>query len=235
MNKIVAALSLCLSVGFLSISHSHAQTIYNSNSGFFTPVVKSLYLQGGSFEDTQLIGPAVGYRFKQNYDLTLHTEFLSSETKFSDAGNPDLTLLNVGIILGRTTPLSQQLSLRSEASLYKSFTLNTEGYADLPDPSLTSGLISSALYRQLPLSGSVSLFPHIGAFLGYGDYTPSYTSANLRQGFDGFAIGPKLGFDASFRLSGSFFLIANPEYRIRYNTENENSVGTLLFNVQLNF
>lgn len=42
---------------------TYAQTTYEDNSGFFTPVVESFYLQGGIFEDTQLIGPAVGYRF----------------------------------------------------------------------------------------------------------------------------------------------------------------------------
>lgn len=233
MKETGTVLLFCCLIGLASVSH--AQTTYKSDPGLFTPVVESLYLRGGSFEDTQLIGPTVGYRFNEKYDLSIHTEFLSTETKFNNANNRELSLLNLGIILGRTTALSEQFLLRSEASVYKSFNFSKKGYADLPEPSLTSGMISSELYRELPLSGSISLLPNIGIFLGYGDYTPAYTSASLRQEFDGFVVGPKFGFDASFRLSHSFYLTATPEYRIRYNTQNETSEGTLLFNIQLNF
>ncbi|HLR32265.1 MAG TPA: hypothetical protein VK074_07240 [Fodinibius sp.] len=233
MKKFTSIFSLYLII--VCSSNVSAQTTYKSDSGFYTSVVKSLYLRGGSFEDTQLIGPAVGYRFNEKYDLSLHTEFLFSEIKFNNANNRELSLLNLGVILGRTTSLSEQFLLRSEASMYKSFNFNVNGFSDLPNPSLISGLVSSSLYRRLPLFGSFSFLPNIGAFAGYGDYTPTYTSTNLRQGFDGFVVGPTFGFDASFRLSHSFYLIATPEYYIRYNTTNKNSVGTLLFNVQLNF
>src|SRR5699024_2983010 len=68
---------LLLGILFGISSNSFAQTTYQSDPGFFTPIVKSLYLRGGVFEDAQLIGPAVGYRFNESYDVTVHTEFLS--------------------------------------------------------------------------------------------------------------------------------------------------------------
>ncbi|HLR26163.1 MAG TPA: hypothetical protein VK112_09875 [Fodinibius sp.] len=226
---------LLLGILFGISSNSFAQTTYQSDPGFFTPIVKSLYLRGGVFEDAQLIGPAVGYRFNESYDVTVHTEFLSNEYKFNNSPNPKTTLLNLGVILGRTTDLSDQFLLRSELSLYQAITFNTEAYNDISEPSLTSGIISSSLYRSFPLSGSIFLLPNIGAFLGYGNYTPPYSSTHLRQGFDGFIIGPKFGFDVSFKLSDSFYLVANPEVSIPLNKDSDEYGSTLLFNVQLNF
>jgi len=226
---------LLLGILFGISSNSFAQTTYQSDPGFFTPVVKSLYLRGGVFEDARLIGPAVGYRFNETYDVTVHTEFLSNEYKFNNSPNPKTTLLNLGVILGRTATLSERFLLRSEVSLYQSIVFKTEGYGEVPEPSLTSGIISSSLYRTLPLSSSISLLPNVGAFFGYGDYTPAYSSASLRQAFDGFVLGPKVGFDVSFRLSKGFLIVASPEYRLRYNAKTENSEGTLLFNIRLNF
>lgn len=233
MKKTATVLSLCLLVG-LSLN-SHAQTTYKSDSGLFTPVVKSLYLRGGVFEDAQLLGPAVGYRFNERYDLTIHTEFLSNEYKFDNNPNRKTTLLNLGVILGRTNSFSEQYLLRSELSFYQAIIFNTEVYNDISDPSLTSGIISSSLYRKLPLSGSISLLPNGGVFLGYGNYRAPYSSANLRQGFDGFVVGPQFGFDVSLELSDSFYLVANPEINIPLNTNDNKYGNTLLFNVQLNF
>jgi len=170
------------------------------------------------------------------YDLTIHTEFLSSEIKFLNTDtNPKANLLNLGAILGRTDKLSDKLILRSEASIYKSMIFNTDGYADRPKPSLTSGMISSSLYREFSLSKSISLLPNAGAFLGYGNYSAPFSSANLRQGFDNFLIGPRVGFDSSFKLSDAFFLVVKPEIMITLNREGEDSSGTLLFNILLNF
>lgn len=233
MKKKATALILLLFFGFSSISF--AQTNYKSDPGFFTPVVKSLYLRGGVFEDAQLIGPAAGYRFNGTYDVTLHTEFLSSEYKFNENPSPKTTLLNLGVILGRTTDLSDRFLLRSELSLYQALTFNTEAYNDLSDPSLTSGVVSSSLYQNFPLSGSISLLPNIGVFLGYGSYTAPYSSANLRQGFDGFIIGPRFGIDVSFKLSNAFYLVANPKINIPLNIDHDEYGSTLLFNIQLNF
>jgi len=186
------AFILFLCFVFTIISNVSAQTTYKSDAGFFTPVVESLYLRGGDFEDTKLVGPAIGYRFNEMYDLTIHTEFLSSEIKFfNNNTNPKTNLLNLGAILGRTDKLSDKLILRSEASIYKSITFNTEGYGEHPNPSLTSGMLSSSLYREFSLSKSISLLPNAGTFLGYGNFTAPYSSANLRQGFDDFIIDRK--------------------------------------------
>lgn len=234
MKKNACSILLCFL--FICMSNVSAQTTYKSEAGFFTPVVESLYLRGGDFEDSKLIGPAIGYRFNEMYDLTIHTEFLSSEIKFlNNNTNPKTNLLNLGAILGRTDKLSDNLILRSEASLYKSITFKTEGYADRPKPSLTSGMISSSLYRKFSLSKSISLLPNAGAFLGYGNYTTPYSSANLRQGFDNYLIGLRLGFDSSFKLSDAFYLVVKPEIGIPLNGEDEDTGATLLFNIQLNF
>ena len=54
------AFILFLCFVFTCISNVSAQTTYKSEAGFFTPVVESLYLRGGDFEDTKLVGPAIG-------------------------------------------------------------------------------------------------------------------------------------------------------------------------------
>src|SRR5699024_10680971 len=167
MKRTAAVLLLGLLFGLSS--NSFAQTTYQSDPGFFTPIVKSPYLRGGAFADAQLIGPAAGYRFNESYDVTVHTEFLSNDSTFSNSTNRKTTLLNPAVILGRTTDLSDQFLLRSELSLYQAITFNTEAYNDISEPSLTSGIISSSLYRSFPLSGSIFLLPNIGAFLGYGN------------------------------------------------------------------
>lgn len=154
--------------------------------------------------------------------------------KLNDNPNSELSLLNIGIILGRTTPLSSTMLLRSEASIYHAFILKNEGNTEFSDPSLTSGKFSTSIYRSLTLSHTITLLPNAGAFLGYGSYTSAATSAHLRQGFDGFIIGPRFGFDVSFKFSNSFYIIASPEINIPVNDE-ENSESTLLFNIQLNF
>ncbi|NIT57430.1 MAG: hypothetical protein GWN00_14715, partial [Aliifodinibius sp.] len=81
----------------LTTTNIQAQTTYEDKPGFFTPVIESLYLQGGMFEDTQLIGPAVGYRFNNRYDISLHAEFLFSELKYRSINNPTLSILNLGV------------------------------------------------------------------------------------------------------------------------------------------
>lgn len=214
---------------------TQAQNTYEDNSGFFTPVVESLYLQGGIFEDTQLIGPAVGYRFNQQYDVNLHTEFLFSEWKAGNSSNPKLSMLNLGITAGQINRWRNDLLLRNEFSFYHSFNLNLENHQGIPTPSLTSFLGVSSLYKSLPISNTITFMPNIGALIGLGDYQPPYSSANLRQGFDGFVAGPQLGLDTKFSISDSFSITAKPQYRLRYNFNHEYSTGTLTFNVLFNF
>lgn len=226
-----------LIITFLVTSVSHAQTTYEQEPGLFTPVVKSLYLQGGFFEDTQLIGPAVGYRFNNKYDLSLHTEFLNTEsTVLANAPKIQLSILNIGITAGQTNHWKNGMQLRNEISMYQSINLNIEGYQAPQNPTLTSVLGVSSLYKQLNISGSITLFPNVGGLLGVGEYrAPFYSSANLRQGFDGFIAGPQLGLDTKFSVNESFSITAKPQYRLRYNFTNEASTGTLTFNVLFNF
>lgn len=220
---------------FLITSVSHAQTTYEDESGFFTPVVESLYLQGGIFEDTQLIGPAFGYRFNNRYDISLHTEFLFSELKYSSSNKPTLSMLNLGITAGQTNHWDNNILLRIELSAYHSFNLNFENYQGFTDPSLTSILGVSSIYKSLSISENITFMPNIGALVGLGDYDPPVSSGNLRQGFDGFVAGPQLGLDTKFSLGNSFSITAEPQYRLRYNFTNEHSTGTLTFNLLFNF
>ena len=221
---------------FLTTSVSHAQTTYEDEPGFFTPVVESLYLQGGIFEDTQLIGPAIGYRFNNRYDISLHTEFLSSETGRLVGGRSiQLSILNVGITAGQTNHWDNNLLLRNELSAYQSFNLNLENYQGFSDPSLTSILGVSSIYKSLSISENITFMPNIGALVGLGDYQPPVSTGNLRLGFDGFVAGPQLGLDTKFNINDSFSITAKPQYRLRYNFTNDHSTGTLTFNLLFNF
>ncbi len=230
-----ALLSLLFLFTIATTSVTQAQTTYEDDPGFFTPVVESLYLQGGIFEDTQLIGPAVGYRFNNRYDLNLHTELLNTETGGLVGGRSiQLSILNVGITVGQTNHWNNGLLLRNEISAYQSFNLNLENYQSLTDPALTSILGLSSLYKPLSVSENITFMPNIGILAGIGDYQPPVSSGNLRQGFDGFVAGPQLGLDTKFNIGKSFSITAKPQYRLRYNFSDENSVGTLTFNVIFN-
>lgn len=217
-----------------SATITQGQTTYEDDTGFFTPVVESFYLRGGIFEDTQLIGPAVGYRFSNRYDVSLHTEFLFSELKYSSSNNPTLSILNLGITTGQTNHWNSSLLLRNELSAYHSFNLNLENYQGLANPSLTSILGLSSLYKSLFISENIMFMPNIGALAGIGDYQSPISTVNLRQGFDGFIAGPQLGLDTKFNIAESFSITAKPQYRLRYNFKHDYSKGTLTFNIIFN-
>lgn len=234
--KILSAI-LAVLFAFITFSTSNAQTIYEKEQGFFTPVVKSLYLRSGIFEETQLIGPAIGYRFNNRYDISLHTELLTGKSELlRDVPKIRLSILNIGIKAGRTTRGQHGILFRNELSLYRSFNLNIENYQGLTSPSLTSILGVSSLFKSLAISKSITFLPNIGGIIGFGDYQPPYfISANLRQGFDGFIAGPQLGLDIRINITNSFSIVAKPQYRFRYNFAHEASTGTLTFNVLFNF
>ncbi|WP_440999535.1 hypothetical protein [Fodinibius sp. SL11] len=197
--------------------------------------MESLYLQGGIFEDAQLIGPAVGYRFNSNYDISLHTEFLFSEWKAGNSNNPQLSILNLGVTAGQTNRWDNNLLLRTELSAYQSVNLKLKNYQGLTTPSLTSVLGVSSIYKKLSISEAITFMPNVGVLAGMGDYQPPFSSGNLRQGFDGFVAGPQLRLDTKFSIGDSFSITAKPQYRLRYNFTHEQSTGTLTFNVLFNF
>ena len=234
MRNTVLILTSTLILLLTITSISHAQTTYEDEPGFFTPVVESLYLRGGIFEDTQLIGPAVGYRFSNRYDISLHTEFLFSELKYSGSNNPTLSILNLGITAGQTSHWNHNLLLRNELSAYHSFNLKLENYQGIANPTLTSVLGVTSIYKSLSISENITFMPNIGAMAGIGDYQPAISSGHLRQGFDGFAAGPRLGLDTKFNIGESFSITAKPQYRLQYNFTHEQSTGTLFFNVIFN-
>lgn len=235
-HKIILLIST-LFIILLTTSVSYGQTTYEKEPGFFTPVVESLYLHGGIFEDTQLIGPALGYRFNNKYDLSLHAELLSAESEaLMDAPTIQLSILNLGITAGQTTRWQNGILFRNELSLYRTINLNLDNYQGLESPSLTSLLGTSSFFKSLRISESITFLPNIGGIIGFGDFQPPlFTSANLRQGFDGFVAGPQIGLDTRFSLGDSFSITAKPQYRLRYNFTHDQSKGTVTFNVLFNF
>ncbi|MBN2732134.1 MAG: hypothetical protein JXR26_06890 [Balneolaceae bacterium] len=220
---------------FAGTSITRAQTIYKSDPGFFTPLLESFELRGGSLESTQLIGPAAGYRFNKKFDIALHTEFLSSERKFNTRPNSKVTLLNLGITFGHTRHFSESIKFRSEVSLYKSFNFQVENYPDDSEPSLNSALTSSSLYAVLPLSDTIRLLPNAGGFIGYGSYEPVFSATDLTQGFDGLMVGPKFGLAGVFELSDDIYFSVTPAYHIRYFNKYDTSNSDLTIDFRLNF
>jgi len=218
---------------FLFLQLSEAQTVYKRDSGFFTPVLESFKLRGGNFISTQKIGPALGYRFNEAIDLSIHTKFLFSETKYKSSNNESISLLNLGATLGHTTDLSKHIMLRSEMSVYHLFLFKTKGIPDF-SPSLTSILGSTSFYWQLPTSDVVTFLPNIGGLVGYGAYSDPI-STNLTQDYDGMIAGVKLGFDILFKISKKFFLTVKPAYHLKYNLNEKSSVDTFFFHLQFNF
>ena len=231
---ISSVLILAIAAIFMAPASSSAQTIYKKDAGYFTPLFKSLFIKGGSFESAVLIGPAVGYRFNKNFDLAIHPEFLTNSYPLA-GGERKATLLNLGVILGNTRHLSKSFMLRSKASLYQSVNFHTESYGSISKPSLSSALGSSAIYATLPLSSSIRLLPNAGGFLGYGSYDPVYSEAELTQAFDGFAVGPQFGLDAVLELNDDIYFSIRPMYRIWYNTTHDYTDKEFTLEVQLNF
>lgn len=91
MRKICSTtLLLIMCIGFSTAS---GQTVYKETPGFYTPVIQSLYLRSGFIEDVTIVGPALGYRFNDRYDISLHTEYISSKFKLESGANPETTLL----------------------------------------------------------------------------------------------------------------------------------------------
>lgn len=234
-NVVIFAFTILLCGLFTNPSISQAQTIYKSDPGFFTPLLESFEIRGGSFESTQLIGPAVGYRFNKRFDIALHTEFLFSERKFNTQPNSKTSLLNLGVILGHTRHFSQSIKLRSEVSFYKSFNFQVENYPDGSEPSLNSALTSSSVYAVFPLSDTIRLLPNAGGFIGYGSYDAIFSATELTQGFDGLMVGPKFGLDAVFELSDDTYFSVTPAYHIRYFNKYDTSDGDFTLDFQLNF
>jgi len=164
--KVTLASSITILVLFLFpfSNTSQAQTIYKDDPGVFASL-ESFYLRGGSFENAQLIGPAFGYRFNETFDVSLHTELLFSEVQYNSTDSGETSLLNLGLVLGKTTRLAEQWMVRSEISLYKSFNFNVSGFPDqIEDPSLNSALTSSAIYARLPVSDTFILLPNVAVF-----------------------------------------------------------------------
>jgi hypothetical protein len=221
--KVTLASSITILVLFLFpfSNTSHAQTIYKDDPGVFASL-ESFYLRGGSIENAQLIGPAFGYRFNDTYDVSMHTELLFSEVQFNSTDSGETSLLNLGLVLGKTTRLAEQWMVRSEISLYKSFNFNVSGFPDqIEDPSLNSALTSSAIYARLPVSDTFILLPNAGGFLGYGDYESPVTDAGLTQAFEGFVAGPELGLDFLFDFSDNFSFALQPTFRSYFTSEND--------------
>lgn len=167
---LIRIISLVFLFFFTFATISKAQTIYKRDPGYYTPVLKSFYLRGGSIESTQLIGPSLGYRLDETYDISLHTELLFSEVTGNQQEPVKTSLVNIGVTFGHTARFTEALMIRSEISLYKLFNFSIKNYPSIPDPVLSSVMGSSSIYTKLDISDTILLLPNIGGFLGYGEY-----------------------------------------------------------------
>ena len=216
-----------------SPQEAKGQTVYKQEQGFFTPVLSSFYLRGGSVESTQKIGPAVGYRINQHIDVSLHAEYLSAEAKEFNLQNYDFSLLNIGLTGGYTRDLSK-MKLRAEAGVYRAFNLSTSENT-APEPESVSTRLYAGIYYPLTISKRISLFPNAGLAATTGTYRMPGISTELTQYSDGFLMGPQLGLDMNIEFSSGLIFTISPEIMINYSPVHSTSDTDFSLRFIINF
>ena len=218
--------------------NASAQTMYKQESGFFSPILNSFFLRSNIVESTQKIGPMAGYRFNEKFDVALHTEYFSNESKALTEQSFNFSMMNLGLLAGFTNKLSENSPIISRVELrgYKAFlfSANTESTT----PSSFSAVALTSFYYPVELAENITFRPNFGTYTGYGEYnlpTTSHTSTDPTQAFNGFQFGPKLGFDTSVSLSPNTSITAVPSVVMKYNQTRNTYNTDFEFNVVLNF
>lgn len=209
----IAGTVLCLIIA--TSSTAKAQTTINQEAGLFISPFESFSL---SDPGRNPIGPAVGYRFNEYFDLMLHTEF------FISGGT--LSFVNLGLLGGFTLPLINSLNLRSEIKLYSNW--------DAPPYTKFENIIkmdhvlgSTSLYWEMPVTNHFTFYPNIGAFITYEyqNYNSSYSSttysSELFTDYSGrYQSGPQVGIDTELTFFKSFSITISPlaRYDLIYDT-----------------
>jgi len=223
---------------FTATTDVKAQTIYTQNEGFFSPVLSSFFIRSNIVESTQKIGPMAGYRFNENFDIALHAEFFSNESKSLTEQSFNFSMMNIGIHAGYTDKLNSNSPFtgRVELRAYRGFIFNSDTGGNTPHN--LSAVALSSIYYPLEAASNITIRPNVGTYIGYGDYslpTTSHTSTNPTQAFNGFQFGPKVGFDTSIQISGNTTLTAVPALIMKYNQATQTYNTDLEFSMVLNF
>jgi hypothetical protein len=204
---------------------ANAQTIYKKDPGFFTPVLKSFSSDPMSFT----LEPAVGYRLGRHFDLALSSLLMVSKKRFNHRGG--LSFMNIGLILGYTTSLSNRWQLRSQLVFYKMFLIHSNAYIVSPS---SSELASLAFYYEIPVSGLISFYPNAGFLIGYSQGFLG-SSSHLVNSLRGFVSGGRLGFDILFKFSSSFYFTISPHVRFKWLNKADRYTDWQLLSFKFNF
>jgi hypothetical protein len=228
MTKSLKCILVLLAGFLLAFSFSfqaNAQTIYKKDPGFFTPVLKSFSSDPMSF----ILEPAVGYRFGRHFDLALSSLLMFSKKRF--VNNRGLSFMNIGLMLGYTTSLSNRWQLRSQLAFYKMFHINSDVHVVGPS---SSELASLAFYYEIPVSGLVSFYPNAGFLIGYSQGSLS-SSPQLARNLRGFVSGGRLGFDILFKFSSNFYFTISPCVRFERLNKADRYMDWQLLSFKFNF
>ncbi|MGF1668994.1 MAG: hypothetical protein ACFCU6_00995 [Balneolaceae bacterium] len=232
--------SIVLTGSLLSVTSTDtkAQTIYSQDKGLFSPILSSFYVRSNIVENTQKIGPMAGYRFNENFDIALHTEFFSNKSKALTEESFSFSMMNLGIIAGYSEKLSENSPFtgRVELRAYHAFLFSSD--TEFSTPRSSSAIALASIFYPVEASASITIRPNIGTFVGYGNYqlpSTSHTSTNPTQAFNGLQFGPKIGFDTSINISGNTTITAVPALVMKYNQTTNTYNTDFEFGVVLNF
>jgi hypothetical protein len=234
---LLAAIVLC-SIMLTAVQDVKAQTIYTQDEGFFSPILSSFFVRSNIVESTQKIGPMAGYRFNENFDIALHAEYFSNESKSLTEQSFNFSMMNIGILAGYTDKLSDKSPFtgRVELRAYRGFLFSSD--TESSTPRTISAVALSSLYYEMEAAENITFRPNIGTYVGFGDYqlpTTSHTSTNPTQAFNGFQFGPKVGFDTSIHISGNTTITAVPALVMKYNQTSKTYNTDFEFSMVLNF
>jgi hypothetical protein len=227
---------------------ANAQTIYKKDRGFFMLGLQS-YHNNLTFLS---FGPAVGYRFGKHFDIRLHPQFLFASgvnTFGSPSFKKHLSVLNLGLIGGYTTRLTDRWQIHAQLALYKIFQFDADQYIqNYNKPNPNSGVGSLSFYYKIPISRIVAFYPNAGMVFGYGVETKSFMyvdkhgyfhdfgNPHLADHVSGLVSGVRLGFDMLFKFFPNFYFTLSPDFRFLQESERgDNTVMNVGVDIGFNF
>jgi len=218
---------LLISIALLTMviaEEARGQTVYKQQKGIFSGL-PSFSVQGGTGNTEFLIGPWIGYRLDENLDIMLHAEYFSDETF-------DFSLMNIGLTAGYTTH-TPSFMWRNRLRLYRAFNLSTSE-ATSPKAFTLSGYTTG--YYPIDVSNKITLLPYAGLFAFVGNKEMPPTRTNYLSGHqDGFAFGPRFGFDVNIAFTPSFTWTLGAGYAVALTDQPNQTYDGLILTLQFNF